>query len=86
MALTATGAWPTAVWNSPIPTMAMIPTMNRYVGTANARPDSRTPRRLTRVSTATHPTASRTRWVLSDGTAEMTLSTPAATETATVMT
>ncbi len=60
--------------------------MKRYVGRANARPDSRTPRRLTSVINAT---AASDSWVLywfSDETAEVMASTPEETETATVRT
>ena len=66
--------------------MTMMPLMNRYVGTANALPDSRTPRRLAAASSATRPTAMGTRYSLSDGNAEMMLSVPAETDTATVIT
>ena len=60
--------------------------MNRYVGTAKVRPDSRTPRRFIAVSSTTNPMLIATRCGLSAGTAEMMLSTPAATDTATVIT
>ena len=53
---------------------------------ANALLDSRTPRRLTAARMTTNPTAIQTRNGLSTGIAEMMLSTPEATETATVIT
>ena len=69
-----------------MPTMISTPSMNRCVGAANNRPDSRTPRRFIAVSRATKPSAIRTRWSASAGSAEMMLSTPEATDTATVIT
>jgi hypothetical protein len=60
--------------------------MNRYVGTAKVRPDSRTPRRFMAIRKNTKPRFIATRCGFSSGTAEMMLSTPAATETATVIT
>ena len=62
------------------------PTVNAYVGMANAVPDSRTPRRLAAASSATRTSASQTRTGLRSGNAEITLSTPAETDTATVST
>jgi hypothetical protein len=56
------------------------------VGIAKALLDSRTPRRLTAASRTTKKIASSTRTGASSGTAEMMLSTPEATDTATVMT
>ena len=60
--------------------------MKTYVGIANSSDASRTPRRLTRMITTTNPTASSTRPGARNGSAEMMLSTPDATETATVRT
>ena len=57
---------------------------NAYVGTANRTPDSRTPRRLTIVSKTMKPSERVTSWPASDGAAEVSARTPAATETATV--
>ncbi len=71
---------------SPVTIRTAMPLMNRYVGAANALPDSRTPRRLAAASSATRPTPICTRYSLSSGKAEMMLSVPAETETATVMT
>jgi hypothetical protein len=85
-ALSATGASPNNVRNSPQATMPSTPTTNRYVGSANARPDSRTPRRFAAVRKTTNPTAIGTRPEFRAGAAEMMLSTPADTETATVRT
>ena len=56
------------------------------MGAAKASPASRTPRRFTAVSTTTKPIASQTRAGCSDGSAEMMLSTPEETDTATVIT
>jgi len=56
------------------------------VGTAKMVPDSRMPRRLSRVMSATTPTESSIlRW-RSSGNAEVIAKTPAATETETVRT
>jgi NADH:ubiquinone oxidoreductase subunit B-like Fe-S oxidoreductase len=55
------------------------------VGIANARPDSFTPRRFMAIRAATKKMLMPTRYALSCGAAEMMLSTPAATDTATVM-
>jgi hypothetical protein len=81
----ASGAWPSTASPRPTAIMTMMPAMNAYVGTANARPDSFTPRRFIAISTATKKMLMPTRYALNWGTAEMMLSTPAATETATVM-
>jgi hypothetical protein len=70
----------------PVPIITTRPPMNRYVGAANARPDSRTPRRLAAASSATSPTAMSTRCWFREGNAEMMLSVPEETETATVST
>jgi hypothetical protein len=45
----------------PTPNIPRMPTMKKYVGTANIRPDSLTPRRLPIVSTTTNPIAISTR-------------------------
>ena len=60
-ALSATGGCPNAVCSSPTAIIASTPTTNRYVGTANSRPDSRTPRRFIAVSSATKPRFTTTR-------------------------
>jgi hypothetical protein len=57
-----------------------------YVGSANARPDSRTPRRLTRTITPKHPSESRTYTPTSEGASDVTAKMPAEIETATVST
>jgi hypothetical protein len=62
------------------------PVANRYVGAANARPASRRPRRFTAASSTTNASANNTRRSASEGTAEMMLSTPEDTDTATVIT
>jgi hypothetical protein len=57
-----------------------------YVGMANARPDSFTPRRFMTLRTTTNPIERPTAWGASDGTALVMAATPATTETATVST
>ncbi len=83
-ALSATGADPASVRARPTTIIVRMPARNRYVGTANARPDSLTPRRFAAVSSATNPTAIGTRLSFRSGNAEMTASVPAETDTATV--
>ncbi len=57
-----------------------------YVGSANTRPDSLVPRRLTTVSRTTHTTDSCTDRGTNDGTADVIAATPATTDNATVST
>ena len=83
-ALEATGASPRAHRTRPVTTMTPTEPMNTYVGTANARDASRTPRRFITTMSTTKPTASSTRHGSRTGRAEMMLSTPEATDTATV--
>ncbi|CAB4911926.1 unannotated protein [freshwater metagenome] len=71
---------------NPVTTMTRMPATNRYVGTAKLLPDSRSPRRFAAARNATRPTASSTRCSASAGNAEMMLSVPEATDTATVIT
>ena len=85
-ALEATGASPIAHRNRPVTIMRATDPMKTYVGIANACDASRTPRRLTMTSRMTKPTASSTRHGSSTGSAEMMLSTPEETDTATVST
>jgi hypothetical protein len=85
-ALSATGGFPSDACNPPTAIITMTPAMNRYVGTAKVRPDSRTPRRFIAISTTMNSRLIPTRCAFSPGTAEMMLSTPAATNTATVIT
>ncbi len=61
-AVAASGRSPPMYWTNPHRLMPKIATMNRYVGTANAVPDSRTPRRLTAISTSVAVTAIDTWW------------------------
>jgi hypothetical protein len=77
---------PKTIRSSPVTMSTNTPTVKAYVGTANAVPDSRTPRRFAAASSATRPSASQTRAGLRSGNAEITLSTPAETDTATVST
>src|SRR6476659_5302066 len=77
---------PTAHLPTPVPTITNIATTKPYVGMANKIPDSRTPRRLTTVMIATNRSDSATLWLLSDGAADASATTPAVTETATVRT
>ena len=83
---TACGGCPRIVFTRPTPTRANITVTKPYVGSANARPDSRTPRRLTRTITPRHASESTTLWLLSDGASEVTAKMPAAIDTATVST
>lgn len=82
----ATGVSPATTRASPTAIMRKATTTNPYVGTANARPDSRTPRRFATVSNATSPSDIGRADPASAGTAEVRLETPAATDTATVST
>ena len=77
-AITATG-WPpiTHALISPIPSTVNKQRTKRYVGTTNAKPDSRTPRRLTMAMNARMPKHSRSVWGWSAGTAETRAPTPA---------
>lgn len=60
--------------------------MKKYVGTANIRPDSRTPRRFPHAMNQMQSTDSHTRYGYRLPAAEVMAATPAATETATVRT
>ena len=60
--------------------------MNPYVGNAKTVPDSLTPRRFIRASTATNASEMATACGRSTRNAEVIASTPAATDTATVRT
>ena len=71
---------------APTASITNTQTTKPYVGTANARPDSLTPRRLTSASTPTKPSERATAWGASDGTALVIAATPATTDTATVST
>src|SRR6476660_640642 len=71
---------------APTPISAKIDATNVYVGSANTRPASLTPRRLAIEIRTTKRRESDSTWLLSDGTADVSASTPAATETATVST
>ncbi len=72
----------------PMPTASVPYRTSRkpYVGNANRKPDSRTPRRFPSVRSTMQPSESATRCDSSPGTAEVSAKTPAATETATVST
>ena len=63
---------------------ASITRIKAYVGKLNAMPDSRTPRRLTTVSTTIDTTQSSTVCCSSDGYAEVIAATPDEMDTATV--
>ena len=60
--------------------------MKKYVGTANIRPDSRTPRRLPHAMNQMQKTDIHTRYGYRPGAADVTAAIPAATETDTVST
>ena len=72
--------------NSPNPSNANIITMKKYVGTANIRPDSRTPRRFPQAMNQMQNTDISTRYEYSAGNADVTAAMPAATDTETVST
>ena len=82
----ACGQAPVAHFQTPVPTSTYMAATNAYVGSAKAIPDSRTPRRLTTVSRTTNARHSPTVCGASAGAAEVSASTPAATDTATVST
>jgi hypothetical protein len=82
----ASGACPSSVRTNPAITMTKTLATNPYVGIANARPDSLTPRRFMTAITTMSPSEIPTACGPSLGNAETMLATPAATETATVMT
>src|SRR5512133_3361277 len=75
---------PVHMWNTPTPIIAHIITMNTYVGTLKAMPDSRTPRRLTIASSATAATHKRTVCDSSCGYADVIAATPPEIDTDTV--
>jgi len=58
--------------------------MNTYVGTLNAIPDSRTPRRFTAISTTIDASPSATACGMSDGYADVIAAIPLDTDTETV--
>src|SRR3954470_8954816 len=58
---------PAQTWYSPRPINTIIIAMKTYVGTLNAIPDSRTPRRLTTVSSTTAAMHNDTVCEMSDG-------------------
>ena len=60
--------------------------MNRYVGTANAVPDSFVPRRFSAMSSRTRTDAASASWPTSHGMAEVAFCTPEEIDTATVRT
>jgi hypothetical protein len=57
----ATGIAPLKYRHAPTASIARMLTMKKYVGTAKMRPDSRTPRRLPIIRSATNPIDSSTR-------------------------
>ena len=83
---TARGQPVVAHFVTPTPTARSIEPMNRYVGIANTRPDSRTPRRLTSVIRTTAPSERAVSYACREVTADVIASTPLETETATVNT
>ena len=78
------GHSPVAHFPTPVPTSRNIDATNAYVGSANRAPDSRTPRRLASVSMTMNARQSVTSCPRSEGAADVSARTPAATETATV--
>jgi hypothetical protein len=59
--------------------------MKMYVGMTKTAPDSRTPLRLTSIKSRMMPTSMGTRYEFRPGASAMRTSTPAVTETATVV-
>ena len=82
----ACGHVPKAHFPTPTASVAYMTSRKPYVGNANRKPDSRTPRRFPSVKITMQPRESATRCDSSPGTAEVRAKTPAATETATVST
>ena len=82
----ACGHAPSRHWPTPVPIMTNMTATNPYVGIAKSTPDSRTPRRLTTVSSTTNASDSPTLCGSSEGAADVSASTPAVTDTATVRT
>ena len=85
-ALSAGAIEPVPAWKRATRTSAPTMAMNAYVGSAKAVPDSRTPRRFIRASTATTHTEIATLWLDRLVAADVMLATPALTDTATVRT
>ncbi len=83
---TAWGQLDTAQRVTPVPTRSRIDTTNPYVGSAKSTPASFTPRRLANVISTTQESESASSWPRRLETADVSASTPAATETATVRT
>src|SRR3954453_18335285 len=75
---------PVAALYTPTPIITKMLTRKAYVGTANMRPDSRTPRRLPQAMITMKPSAIGTRYGRKSPNAEYNAATPADTETATV--
>ena len=78
-------SWPIASRTKPTTMSAANTKMNPYVGIAKIVPDSRIPRKFSRVMMPTAITPMATLLSLSSGNAETTANTPAAIDTATVM-
>src|SRR3954454_2675011 len=83
---TACGHVPSAQRANPTPISAKIDATNAYVGIAKRIPASLTPRRFANAIRTTKKSDSVSSWPRSDDTAEVSASTPAATDTATVST
>src|SRR3990172_12656381 len=77
---------PMAARTRPAPTVRNIIARKKYVGTANARPDSRTPLKFTTITVRTSATARGTRYGNNSGKADVSWATPEDMETATVRT
>src|SRR5436190_20937775 len=82
----ACGHPPVAHWVRPTRITANTDAMKAYVGQANSFPASRTPRRFARVSSITNPVDISTVYGSRCGANETMATTPATTDTATVMT
>ena len=85
-ALAAGSSVPARDWNTPTTIISPIEPMKMYTGMANARPDSRTPRRLSSASSVTMATATTTSLPRTPGTIAARYCEPEEIETATVST
>ena len=85
-AVLASGRLPVTPLTKPYANIRKVSPMNKYVGTAKARPDSRTPRRFASISSATHATDNSTACRCRLGAALVMATTPDTTDTATVIT
>ena len=84
--LSAAGSVPVAWRKNPKPIIPTSATMKAYAGNANHDPDSRTPRRFTRVSATTSTEATSASWPLTNSSAEAAYCAAEDSDTATTST